>query len=961
MKQLLGTRRHRVTLEQLQTMLAQQRHEEVLDAWPLLDEFTSQALSAVLTALVVLNRPEDVGLFLSKAAANLAHLRPSLFTCIRGLVDLQCQVPVECLSQALRDVFQQSLAALDHRASLELLVAFANTNDAEYAREMVSHLADTEQTLPCDSSVSVVQGFLSCGNLQAALHHLPAVLEQPGLSTVTKEQMLAQIAAAVEEDCSLQPGRPSASAFLDRLEGQGIQCQEAEACVLRGATVSGDHALYLRVRMALTSRGALTLASFEALIRADLAFGNSDGELQELFVRMVECHPDLPDGLFHALLSAATAESRALLESMCFWAKSSGRASLAPAAAKAMSMSTADEDWAADMDDELASPRGSTAAGSGSALEANLSKQGSEASLAVRPETPLQVAPSNADLDAAVADVCTDDAESIFKDMKKHGSADVVSYNIMLKLYMGQKGDSMQRARALLEEMIQSGLRPTTTTYNSIVSGALAHGDVDVAWRTIEEMERNGPPLDAYTVSIILKGSKAQRALAPAEFDRALDLVSRHAVKLDEVLVNVILEACVALRDTRRLQHVLAILKRNGWDLPKRCCNPTYAALIKAYGSAGQTAKACDLWDDITKVQGLEPSEHVYAQMIDVLVMGGNLKHALQLFADMRDVHRARFGSNAFAIAYAMIVRGYAQQKDAVRALKCYEEMKAQGVPVGLVVLNTLVDACCRAGDMTRAAELLQDMATFDLSPDLITYSTLIKGYCVIGDLDHALELFGAMRRRGIKPDAIVFNSLLDGCARKEMPVLCEQVIEDMVSAGVQPSNYSASILIKLYGRISDLDAAFKVLDEMPQKFGFQPNTAVYTTLMSSCTWNGRMDLAMGLLDRMLQAGQLPDEKTYVTLLRGATRFGQSEHIVSLLWQVAEQSQRSRKLLLDTELVQCALHTIMKRRAWSQRGGEDCLQRLRCAGFNVVRPSEAKGCSYNRVRQAGRQGAVASA
>lgn len=509
--------------------------------------------------------------------------------------------------------------------------------------------------------------------------------------------------------------------------------------------------------------------------------------------------------------------------------------------------------------------------------------------------------------------------------------------------------------------MVRSDLRLTTATNNSIISGALAHGDVDVAWRTIDGMERSGPPLDAYTVSIILKGSKGQRALAPAEFDRALDLMSRHAVKLDEVLVNVVLEACVALRDTRRLQRVLAMLKRNGWDLPKRCGNPTYAALIKAYGSAGQTVKACDLWDDITKVQGLEPSEHVYAQMIDVLVMGGNLKHALQLFAEMRDIHRARFGSNAFAIAYAMIVRGYAQQKDAVRALECYEEMKAQGVPVGLVVLNTLVDACCRAGDMTRAAELLQDMATFDLSPDLITYSTLIKGYCVTGDLDHALELFGAMRRRGIKPDAIVFNSLLDGCARKEMPMLCEQVIEDMVSAGVQPSNYSASILIKLYGRISDLDAAFKVLDEMPQKFGFQPNTAVYTTLMSSCTWNGRMDLAMGLLDRMLQAGQLPDEKTYVTLLRGATRFGQSEHIVSLLWQVAEQSQRSRKLLLDTELVQSALHTIMKRRAWSQRGGEDCLQRLRCAGFNVVRPSEAKGCSYNRVGQAGRRGAVASA
>ena len=117
-----------------------------------------------------------------------------------GLVTLPCATSIQL------QVFQQSLAALDHRASLELLVvpcsdqqnyhklrlvwvvrrclgvsccaavgpseAFANTNDAEYvwisfaqmasfgrfnhplntgehkAREMVSHLADTEQTLP---------------------------------------------------------------------------------------------------------------------------------------------------------------------------------------------------------------------------------------------------------------------------------------------------------------------------------------------------------------------------------------------------------------------------------------------------------------------------------------------------------------------------------------------------------------------------------------------------------------------------------------------------------------------------------------------------------------------------------------------------------------------------------------------------------------------------------------------
>lgn len=37
-------------------------------------------------------------------------------------------------------------------------------------------------------------------------------------------------------------------------------------------------------------------------------------------------------------------------------------------------------------------------------------------------------------------------------------------------------------------------------------------------------------------------------------------------------------------------------------------------------------------------------------------------------------------------------------------------------------------------------------------------------------------------------------------------------MINDMIAAGVRPSSYSASILIKLYGRTSDLDAAFKAI-----------------------------------------------------------------------------------------------------------------------------------------------------
>merc|ERR1719473_1047780 len=164
---------------------------------------------------------------------------------------------------------------------------------------------------------------------------------------------------------------------------------------------------------------------------------------------------------------------------------------------------------------------------------------------------------------------------------------------------------------------------------------------------------------------------------------------------------------------------------------------------------------------------------------------------------------------------------------------------------------------------MDAASKLFKDMEDGQFVPDLITYSTLIKGYCNCNDLEQALHLFGLMQEKGIRPDAIVFNSLLDGCAKKQVPALCEQLIQDMEAAGVVPSNHSASILIKLYGRCKDLDAAFRVINEMPRKYGFRANAAVYTCLMSACIGNGQLERALELRSRMVDEGIYPDERTY--------------------------------------------------------------------------------------------------
>jgi pentatricopeptide repeat protein len=343
----------------------------------------------------------------------------------------------------------------------------------------------------------------------------------------------------------------------------------------------------------------------------------------------------------------------------------------------------------------------------------------------------------------------------------------------------------------------------------------------------------------------------------------------------------------------------------------------------------------------------MEASEQLYGQMLDVLVGSNCLEDALKLFKDMKAAHKDSLNSQGFSVAYAMIIRGFAQRKECARALQCYEEMKTHGTKVSLVVLNTLIDACSRVGDMVTATNIFKEMSESQCVPDVITYSTLIKGHCVNDDLDRALQLFSLMQKKGIKPDAILFNSLLDGCAKKQLPALCEQVIHDMENAGVVPSNHSASILIKLYGRCKDLDAAFGVLNEMPAKYNFKPNNAVYTCLMSACITNGRLDQAMELRVRMLKESVYPDEKTYSTLLRGALRASSVEQCILLVNSAIDQNgERSCRYLLDEELLKSVLILIQRRNMWEAQG-QELVERLQSRGMSVRVPEAPRANRYD--------------
>ncbi|CAK0899049.1 unnamed protein product, partial [Prorocentrum cordatum] len=178
------------------------------------------------------------------------------------------------------------------------------------------------------------------------------------------------------------------------------------------------------------------------------------------------------------------------------------------------------------------------------------------------------------------------------------------------------------------------------------------------------------------------------------------------------------------------------------------------------------------------------------------------------------------------------------------------------------ITYNTLLDACARsAGAMARVPTIFETMKAQGVEPDMITYSTLVKGYCSAGDLDCAFQLFDEMKQDAkLSLDEIVYNSLLDGCGRKQRVSKAKEVLADMRAAGVPPSNYTLSIMVKLLGRSHHLNDAFALLHEFQEVYDLSPNVQVYTCLIQACLHGRQVKRALQVHDQMARSCR-PDAK----------------------------------------------------------------------------------------------------
>merc|ERR1719188_310886 len=160
----------------------------------------------------------------------------------------------------------------------------------------------------------------------------------------------------------------------------------------------------------------------------------------------------------------------------------------------------------------------------------------------------------------------------------------------------------------------------------------------------------------------------------------------------------------------------------------------------------------------------------------------------------------------------------------------------------------------------------------------------MVKGHCQAGDIERGFDLLEQMKAEGkFKPDEIMYNSLLDGCAQNNLVDKGLKVLERMQREGVQPSNFTLSLLVKLMNRARKLDSAFSLVEEISRKHRFRPNVHVYTNLIQACIANRSLPRAMSTFEEMVRERVQPDNRTYTLLIRANVSAGLCEQAVYLL------------------------------------------------------------------------------
>ncbi|KAJ1794413.1 hypothetical protein LPJ59_004535, partial [Coemansia sp. RSA 2399] len=371
---------------------------------------------------------------------------------------------------------------------------------------------------------------------------------------------------------------------------------------------------------------------------------------------------------------------------------------------------------------------------------------------------------------------------------------------------------NFDRAHALLEEMIERGIKPTIRPYRTLLKGySMVASEIESA-RTLWQS---------------IKTKVSSNAIA------ADDESTDQLAKLDLSTYTCIVAAECNVGNFARVLDILEEMDGAGvlTDIVLR--NTVLGGIVKHKGHDSGIREVKLMVDS-----GFIPNSYTYYLLIQSAISEDRIDDMKILLAES-------------------VKRGIAPSVKLIRKLpltphEILDIVTQNGVGIDMVrVYNPLIGLTMRKNSFNEALRLIGHMRAHKIEPNTVTYSHLLDALSKGKRLNEAKaiyrEAFGANRK--LLPDAHILGIMIDACARAGDIHGLFWHKKDMGRCGLAPTEVIYNIILSALARWQhdNLDAIISTLDEiMEANPPIQPSTrtlnAVYAAFAAKAAKSGRLE-----------------------------------------------------------------------------------------------------------------------
>lgn len=311
----------------------------------------------------------------------------------------------------------------------------------------------------------------------------------------------------------------------------------------------------------------------------------------------------------------------------------------------------------------------------------------------------------------------------------------------------------------------------------------------------------------------------------------------------------------------------------------------TWNAMLAGYAQNGMLEEAKDVF-----LRMPERNAASWAAMISGFVQNGQSQEAIELFAEL---HRSGSVPNHSSFTSALFACGNIGDIEVGRqihtlAIKSRSQFNSF-VGNGLIsmyakcknmegvsqVFNTMTGRDCVSWNslivgLSENRMLDEAQKTFEQMPkrDVVSWTAIISAYVQTGQADTAFKLFFEMLARGMKPNESTVTSLLSACGYLGARKIGEQIHCLVHKLGLISCLFVCNALITMYFKCGSVDGLC-IFEEMPDR-----DIVTWNAVLAGCAQNGFGGEAINIFQRMVAAGVLPNDISYVALLCACSHAG---------------------------------------------------------------------------------------